>query len=78
MMAVLKKLIVIILIFISGLIIFMNVTPGFFQEVPCCSVGYITAERASKLGLVSICDICEHRNILGWSLIKLSYLDFYR
>jgi hypothetical protein len=72
-----KKLLKFLFVLLAGSILFMNVTPGHFQGVPCCGIGYVTDEKAKRMWSVVDCSFSDCRsNVLVDSVTYfLSYLD---
>lgn len=85
----LTKIIILILAFgFGGLVVWMNLTPGYFQQLRCGEVGYYTDEEASgrkglqlEGGRIAVTDcrpVSWSQSLFGVLELNLAGLDFNR
>lgn len=63
------------------IILWMNLTPGYFQYGPCgCSVGYYTDEEISSIQVkcLTMCYVSRPGRVLKDFLLLMSHLDLNR
>ncbi|OIP86520.1 hypothetical protein CO009_00855 [Candidatus Shapirobacteria bacterium CG_4_8_14_3_um_filter_35_11] len=72
-----KKILLLLLTILGTFVLWMNVTPGHFQESCCGNVEY--SRRVTSVGCITFCDSKPISQILiNNFLVFASIFDFYK